>query len=59
MTWVDIGVVTGIVLFFCAVMYRALKGPIDLLLNGIKSGFIFLAEKASGGTENIETIRYD
>lgn len=58
MDWITAIVVTVVVGFFLAVLYRALKEPIDLFISWIKGIFSYVGGEVSTGRV-VEVIRYD
>lgn len=58
--WISILVVTLVCIFFIAVMYKALREPLDLVISGVKNAFGYAGERiAQGGANTVEVIRYD
>lgn len=58
--YVTIGVVTAIIVFFIAIMYKALQEPVDMVIGWVKTGVMYLSSQAQGvGSNTIEVIKYD
>lgn len=59
MTWIDIIVVTIVIVVGLLIMYKALKEPFDMLFKGIASLFSAAKDKVSGTADSgYEVIRY-
>jgi hypothetical protein len=57
---VSVIVVGGVFIFFGAVMYKALKEPIDLIGGLLKEGFKWIGEQLGMiGTETVEVVTYE
>lgn len=60
MDWISVLVVTIVSVFFLAVMYKALKDPIDLVIQGIKNTWFYITgQVAEQGGSTVEVIRYE
>lgn len=59
-TWIDTGIVTLIIFVFLAIMYNALKRPIDAAGRGLKAGLLWVKDTMSGEESTVtESITYD
>jgi hypothetical protein len=56
MSWVDTGVVIAVIIFFVAVIYKAMPEPINLVLGGIGRMFGFVGEKTVGAASGAGEI---
>ena len=58
-SWLDYAIVGTIIVVGVAILYKALKEPIDLVGRGIKGIFVSAKDKISGVAERGSEIYYD
>lgn len=56
--WITVIVVSLVVLFFLAVMYRALREPIDLVIDWIRNALYYASEKSQSAKYKAQEIIY-